>query len=318
MSQIETKGIFTKIKEFYLKDDGGKKTINIKRLMITFTVIFLSVFLPISLINSFSKEKDTSQINTSTSKFNKENIKNDGKQTTSKSKAMGGIRDHQEVHTSSRNNVRKPPLTKINYKAKQVLSANHVNEGKTLPIGVNLVGRLLSSIDTRTPDQAVKVILPYGGEHKGSGGSLPPNTILFGKAKYSGKGDKVAVNFNKGLLPNGQRIQLQAQALSSRDYSLGLTGKLHGNTTGRIAATLGLTMVSSVTSTLVKKEAIGQGYSITPKASLKNGLYNGVSEVANAEASRNAKKMGNNQDYVTVDAGSDLIVSLTGSYQSKQ
>jgi hypothetical protein len=198
------------------------------------------------------------------------------------------------------------------------LLANHVNGGKVLPIGINLVGKLLTSIDTRALGHIVKVILPYGGKHKGSGGSLPANTILFGKANYPGRGEKVQLNFNRGLLPNGEEIRLQAQALSAKDYSVGLSGELHGNFGGRTAAVLGLTMVGAMSETLVEREALGQGFSITSKASMKNGLYNGVSKVANLEANRKAQEMAGEKDYVTIDAGSDLIISLTDSYKEKE
>jgi hypothetical protein len=309
--------IFNKVKKFYVTVDGGKKIISIKRTLVSLVIIFFVIFLPLSLMNFFSEKEDTSQINRSTTKMKmkKENVNE--QQTTTQDTNMGGVRNHQKVNTSQGQARRIRNSIKINYKAAQVLSANHKNGGKVLPIGVNLVGKLLTSIDTRALDQYVKVILPYGGEHKGSGGSLPQNTILFGKASYSGNGNKVLVSFDKGLLPNGQQIQLQAQAVSSKDYSIGLLGERHGNTLGRTAATLGLTMVSTMSGTLVRKEALGQGFQITPKASLQDGFYNGLSQVANAEANRTAKKMANNKEYVTIDAGRDLIISLVGSYEGQ-
>lgn len=318
MSEESKISIFSKIKEFYFNEDGGKVTLNLKRLILTVTLVFFCLLLPLSIINSSSKETDTSRISRSSSKIPKEKEPNQKQEQIASQTNVGGIKEHTEpksVKKPARRNVNR---IKINYKAKQVLSVNNVNDGKVLPIGVNLIGKLLTSIDTRAIEQIVKVILPYGGKHKGSGGSLPSNTILFGKVSYSGKGNKVLVNFNKGLLPDGQEVQLQAQALSSKDYSVGLSGDLHGNAGGRTAAVLGLTMVGSMSETLVKKEALGQGFNITPKASLQNGFYNGVSKVANMEANRKAQNMAQEQEYVTVDAGHDLIVSLTGSYKSKE
>ena len=76
-------------------------------------------------------------------------------------------------------------------------------------------------------------------------------------------------------------------------------------------------MVAGVSDVLVEKEALGQGYSTTPKATLKNGVYNGVAKVADMEASRQAERLAQTPEYVTIEAGTDLIVSLTGEFREK-
>jgi hypothetical protein len=305
------------IKSFYLKEDGGKKTIHLKRLSLSFIGLLIFIVVPVSLTNFFYQEEDTSQIQRSSSQMssNKDHQVNQSKDTLQNS--VGGVTTHSSQSSTTKRPVSVPQV-QINYKAKQVLSANFTNGGKVLPTGVNLIGKLITAIDTRASEEIIKVILPYGGKHKGSGGSLPPNTILFGDLTYSGRGNKVLVNFAKGLLPTGEEIKLRAQALSPKSYSVGLVGEVHGNTLGRTGTALGLTMVSGMTEALVQKEALGQGFNVTPKASLQNGFFNGLSQVANMEATRKAQEMSNTQKYVTIDAGRGLIVSLTGSYKSKE
>ena len=80
-----------------------------------------------------------------------------------------------------------------------------------------------------------------------------------------------------------------------------------------MAAVLGLSLLSGVSETLVEKEALGQGFHITPKASVKNGLYKGMAEVAKREGQRMAERPRQAPEYVTVEAGKDMIISLTGS-----
>jgi len=211
--------------------------------------------------------------------------------------------------------------TKVNYKAQQVLvSEGAFDPARTMPMGTNLIGKTLTTIDTRDPAQLVKVLLPYGGRAS-AGGELPANTIIFGQVTYGGKGEKIFVKFSKGTLPSGEEFQVEAQGLSPGDYSPGLSGHFHGNTDMRVASSLGLTMVAGMSDVLTEKESVGGGGilpgAVTPKSNMKNAFYHGVSQVAQDEATREIQAVGQDQEYVTVDAGSDLIVSLTKAYVAK-
>lgn len=210
---------------------------------------------------------------------------------------------------------------KVNYKAQQVLvSDGAFDPARTMPMGTNLIGKTLTTIDTRDASQLVKVLLPYGGRAS-AGGELPKNTLLFGQITYSGKGEKVFVKFSKGVLPSGEEIQVEAQGLNPGDYSPGLAGHFHGNADMRVASSLGLTMVAGMSDVLTEKESLGGGGllpgSVTPKSNMKNALMHGVSQVAQDEATRQAEAIGKEQEYVSVDAGTDLIVSLTKAYVAK-
>lgn len=210
---------------------------------------------------------------------------------------------------------------KVNYKAQQVLvSEGAFDPARTMPMGTNLIGKTLTTIDTRDASQLVKVLLPYGGRAS-AGGELPKNSILFGQVTYGGKGEKVFVKFSKGVLPSGEEFQVEAQGLSPGDYSPGLAGRFHGNTDMRVASSLGLTLVAGMSDVLTEKESLGGGGllpgSVTPKSNMRNALFHGASKVAQTEAARQAEAIGQEQEYVTVDAGTDLIVSLTKAYVAK-
>ena len=183
-------------------------------------------------------------------------------------------------------------------------------------MGTNLIGKLLTSIDTRESEQLYKVLLPYGGKGR-HGEGIPRNTILFGTVNYPNKGRKVFMQFNKALLPDGQEVELKAQALSAKDYSPGLEGKLHSNATGRIASTLGLTMVSAFTDTLTEKQALSEG-DVRPKPTAKDAMYQGIAKASEMEAQRQASELGNVQAYVTISAGKELIVNLLATYRGEQ
>ena len=185
-----------------------------------------------------------------------------------------------------------------------------------MPLGTNLIGKLLTSIDTRESEQLYKVLLPYGGKGK-HGEGIPKNTVLFGTITYPNQGKKVFMQFSKALFPDGQEIELKAQALNAKNYSPGLEGKLDSGTAARVASTLGLTMVSAFTNTLTEKQVLGSEGVVTPKATTKDALYQGIAKASEMEAQRQMAELGNVQEYVTIPAGREMIVNLLATYRSK-
>ena len=219
---------------------------------------------------------------------------------------VGGVMNHapsaRHVHYGHIN---------VRYNAKQVILPSEPYD--KLPIGSDFIGKFVSSVDTRAPT-GVQVTLPYGAAHKAGGGSLPPETVLFGNAQYPGRGDRVYINFDHGLLPDGDEFKISAQALSSKDYRPGVIGSYHGNTGDQMAAVVGLSMVSGISNVMVQRESLGQSLMPTPKATIQNGLYSGLSNVTQMEANNQMNKLGSRPNYVTIDAGSDLIITLSSTY----
>jgi hypothetical protein len=209
-------------------------------------------------------------------------------------------------------------MPNIKLMAKQIISrsdlATHLD---AIPTGTNFIGKLISTIDTHEQNQFIKVLLPYGGSFKGRS-KLPNDTILLGTAKYSGHGEKVFVQFAKAILPTGMEVEINAQALNPDDYSSGILGDYHGTAGVRIATTLGLSMVSGMTEVLTEKKALGESGAVTPKATMKNALYHGVSKVTDMEAARQAQELSAEKPYVTIDAGVDLIISLMAPLNMKK
>lgn len=313
---------FNQVRAFFITKENEKEILNRRRALLFITFLFS---LGVAIILVFGDEKDSSVI-IETIEPIKVSIGEMDSQPMSGT--VSGLlhssqRKEQEKLARSAPRRERPRLvTQVEYRAPQVIKRK-VEEGLShgLPLGTNLVGKLLTTIDTRETNQLYKVLLPYGGRDK-NGGEVPKNTILFGKVNYPGKGKKVFIQFSKALLPNGREVGLNAQALNSKDYSPGLVGEYHGRTTERIVSTLGLTMVSAMTDTLTEREAIGGGIGngafmameATPKATAKNALLQGVSRVSEMEAQRRAQDLSDQQEFVTVPAGQELIVNLVATY----
>lgn len=316
MQALRLDKIKASVRNFFLVKDGGKDVLHRKRaLLCAASVILVGVCVTLF----FGGQDDTSFFGKTDKPISASDDQTPAASPSTDSK-VGSLFKNSEGRGTAESRTRPSGGSgmKVNYRAKQVLvSEGAFDPARTIPMGTNLIGKTLTTIDTRQADQLVKVLLPYGGRFQG-GGEIPKHSIVFGQVSYGGKGKKVFVKFSKGILPSGEEFSLEAQAMSSQDYSPGISGRFHGNADLRIASTLGLTMVAGMSDVLTEKESLGgsalQSGAITPKATMKNALYHGVSEVAKSEAQRQAEAIGDEQEYVTVDAGADMIVSLTRAY----
>lgn len=300
------------ITSFIFREEGGKRVINKERVSIaTLIISFLGIILEFSA--PFSKsEIEKSKITNSDTPLTKSGKMEKVLNTKNNQENIGGISDSFPTV--------KPKLIKhytkaIRYKAKQVIGPDMISQ--KIPSGANFIGKLLTCIDTRSPQQ-VHVMLPYGGSHKSGGGSLPPETILIGQFNYPGQGERIFIIFTKAILPTGEEMLIQAQALSSKDYRSGVIGDYHSNKGSQLTSVLGLSMISGVSEVMVEKQGLGQSFNVTPKSSLKNGIYNGVAKVTEMEANNQATQLAQEPKYVTVDSGSDVIISLGESFGTNE
>lgn len=302
-----------RITNLFITQDGGKRVVRTRRVLGAFAA---STLLGIALTLCINPPLDTSYLGR-TDRTMAPSEKPARKDEPSESETVGKMLKNSESKDAGKPQTPASSGIKLNYKAQQVLVREGADPARTMPTGTNLIGTTLNAIDTRDASQFVKVLLPYGGSSK-NGGELPKNSVLQGEFSYGGKGNKVFVKLNKGVLPSGKEIKVDAQVLDPNNYSPGLEGRYHGNADMRIASSLGLTLVAGISDVLTEKESLGGGGllpgGITPKSNLKNAVYHGVSQVAETEATRQAEALGQEQAYVTVDAGSDLIVSLTNAF----
>jgi hypothetical protein len=207
---------------------------------------------------------------------------------------------------------------RMQLKAQQVITRGD-NETKksAMPTGANFIGKLLSAVDTRDLSSMIKVLLPYGAKFQGKE-FLERDTVLIGKATFSGKGERVFLTFDKAIDSNGREMPIMAHALDTSDYANGVIGDTHSETGMRVAGTLGLTMISGMTDVLTEKTAHGDFGITTPKSSMKNAVFHGISKVSEMEASRQVEELAQASPYITLDAGMDVIITLSSAFSFKE
>lgn len=311
-----------KIRSFFFIKDGEKEVLQTKRIKILSVIIFILLL----AVQIFWPKDITSHSKSSTQLLNSNKDNVSGKNSIS-GNANALIKSHQARFNDDQKKLNKKKSTntlpiEVNLNATQVL--NRESNGasrKALPSGTNFIGQLLGAIDTRNQNQVIKVLLPYGAKHR-SGGSIPKNSILLGTVNYSDQGEKVFIQFNRIIFPEGHEFQIDAQALSSSDYSPGLVGIHHGNADLRIAASMGLTMISAAANVLTSRRAISGVnqagvQELASDPTIKNAMLQGASKVTQQEASRQAGSVNQKQDYITIQAGNDLIVSLLTPFNGK-
>lgn len=309
------KKVFGKFKSCYFDDEGGKSVINQRLVKYTFSILIgiatlIQIFLPQDdsvLGKSFKPFENEEKGVTKIKADNGEAIVN-----------AHGLEARATLNTST-GKVRGKGM-KLTYNGRQVFERTETQALLTpIPSGTNFIGKLVNGIDTRQDNQTLKVILPYGGSHP-SGGKIPKDSVLLGSASYSG-GDRVYLRLNRIIFPSGQEFRVDAQALSSGDYTPGLIGVHHSETDLRVVGSLGLTMVSAVTDVMTQRTVYGSNpYGIgmaQPDATMKNATLQGVSQVAKQEAERAGSKMQDKEEYLTVMTGGDLIISLLTPFKGE-
>lgn len=204
----------------------------------------------------------------------------------------------------------------IQYSAPQVIERD---KGRSLaPIASKIKAILRYPLDTRYPESMVEAILPRAFFFRGKK-IMPQKTVLIGKMIYRGRGDRVQVNFYRGVKPDGREFKLSAVAMDADSGLLGLKGIVHGNAQKRIAKTIGLSAISNMAHVLTQKEALGRGHgtSIEYKSTVPNALIYATGKTAKKEAVRRMERIGEGGDYITVKAHTAFIVVLSESFRGE-
>lgn len=223
-----------------------------------------------------------------------------------------GITEEDRLLIDSQDRKKKLKRTFINepklkYKASQVIDLGQISpeNRKVNAMGTIVRAKLITSLDTREEGQICKAMITDKGVS-----FLPYKSLIFGKARLGGS-QKALIVFDHALLPTGEELPIQAQAMSLKDDSLGVAGDFHGKMGTRAATTIGLTMISGMGEVLTEKESFGgfQG-NIVAKPSLKNALYNGIAKATESEAQRQSENLSQSPEYLTVKSGTEFNVQL--------
>lgn len=304
-----TNRFFQRIIRYYTISEGGKTRINFEKFLVSAS--FLTC--PLLIVYFFTSGENTAYVGRSPNTLTPQKVAQLANSSKPASNAYSyPVQQNANVVGSNppKKSVRQfGPSAEIKFAAKQVVVREDGNLGFGFHVGSNLIGELQSTIDTRDPSQMVRVVLPYGGKSRDGSSEIPRGTLLLGQVSYQGKGEKVLIQFQQAILPEGKTIKLAAIALDPKDYSTGLSGEIQSQAKSRTLSVMGFSALAAMGNVMTEKESMGQ-YNVEAKANAKNALLAGVSKAAEVEASR-LQEQADMQDYVQVDAGTAVVVSLT-------
>ncbi len=233
---------------------------------------------------------------------------------------VGSVNNNNEKKSKKQNSKRDVNVPmQIVYSAKQVID-REMDKDLTmgsLPSGSNFIGKLLDSIDSRNGSSVTRVVLPYGAQNI-KGGSIPKNSTLVGSITASGESEKIFIRFSKIIFPSGEAYKIDAQALTSNDYSPGIIGSVQSNADSRMFGSVAMTIVSTAADVFTQKTTMGgmpPGIGMMQtEPTAKNAALQGISQLAKEEAGRKAQKAQSAENYVVAPADSDLIVNLLSPF----
>ncbi len=296
--------VWGRINRFYISDSGGKKTVSVKRVSVTLALTLLVFGVCVAVLSP--NEDRTFFSRTSQSQKKHEDVEQNQYLAPSHSLFISGeqkliVEKRIEAEKKKRKNV-------IKYFAPQVLSIGG-NRAKAILAGAKLLGFLMSPIDTREPSMA-RVLLPKGGQS--SGVFIEEGSVLIGQFNYSGSGEKVFLTFHRLDTSSGVSKEINAMALDSRDYTIGVRGELHSEKSVKIASQVGLSLFAGMADVLTEKDSVG--FSQVAKPTIKNGLLQGVSRAAQDQVGQTSSEIQSLKDYVVLSEGKEMIIQLSEDF----
>jgi hypothetical protein len=298
-----------KYKGLLLYEDGGKASLHKRRI----SNVFIFLVVGFIILNSvLEKKPDTSSVET---RYKSKELTHKPQTKQKKVVTFGTGIPVDETSSSSHSKTRKKRRKNIKLKAKQVMLNGNNKSGK-LPLGTSAVGELLTTIDSRDVNQIVRVRLPYGLKLKGQT-IIPKDSLLLGKASYLQGHERIFVSFFATIDKTGFEAPISAQALDSKDFATGLIGNVHSNKGLKIAGSVALNVISGAAGFVQDRSSGVNGVDV-PTFNAENALLSGAGGTARNEANTLSNSIRSTKDYITVDAGSELIVMLTQTYKGDQ
>ena len=195
------------------------------------------------------------------------------------------------------NVLRRPSVEKSNFGKIEILSLHAVSE---IPVGSEVRAVLVSGATDGIVKAKLIAPLIIDGEP-----ILPERAVLFGKGK-SGD-ERLFLEFQKVILPDGQAYPIRAQAFDVSDKILGLKGDVVGTRTKKMAAAMGFGFLGGVASGLQSTSGSSMyGYNQVPSA--RDAALAGASKAALTQSQAYMDEMRQSPNIIEVKTGSELVV----------
>ncbi|MGE4232075.1 MAG: TrbI/VirB10 family protein [Bacteriovoracia bacterium] len=196
-----------------------------------------------------------------------------------------------------------------NRNAAQVISRSTqgLDLENSLPMGFGIVVRLINAIQS---DSSSPVIAEITEDVYGKSNLLiPARTRAIGTASFRNGAQRLDLRFHTFVFPEGDQHAVQGIGMMP-DGSAGLAGEYHsGEGLRQIGRFVG-NFVGGFAHGMTEKTASGMSGTPYEIASLKNGVFMGMSQSAEDVSKQFAENMGQTKPYMTLNQGSRFILYL--------
>lgn len=189
-----------------------------------------------------------------------------------------------------------------------ITSGRHGNRIR-LQSGEKLIAKLSSSIDSRDKGALVSAQL-YFNIRTRLGVVIPKGTRFLGQFSHQKGNKRVFIKFTKLILPGGKVTNINATAMNPHDFRSGIVGNHHSKVFERLSGPMALSALSTAADVLTSKEQVGSSAIVAVKADVGNAGLQALSKATEMEAARAVNDPERNQEYLTVDINTPLIVQI--------
>lgn len=135
---------------------------------------------------------------------------------------------------------------------------------------------------------------------------LPEGTTLFGRGKSSE--ERLFVEFNKVIFPNGESLPIIGQAFDASDKILGIKGSIVGRRTKKMGMAIGFGVIGGMADAL--QETSGSSFFGNQKRSVRDAAFAGASKAALDQSQVYIDEMKNSPNVIEVKRGTEFFLII--------
>jgi hypothetical protein len=268
---------------FFFKQDGKKQTLNSKRAVVFFGLIFTVSY----TIMCF---RDTGQKAPSQSTFN------NGIQTVQSAGAVVIQNVAEKTKTMQQSSQSKKTIPKLGSFGPQVIARPRLSQ---IPPGTFIAAKLISGASNNLVKAELTENLIVNGEVL-----APEHSVLLGNG--SSTEERLFVQFSKIVFSDGTSEAVSAQACDFDDKIAGLKGSKVSRQVTKIAGGIGLGFLGGLSDGLQDTDV--QNGSVVVRPSLKNAMLKGTATAALEQSKDFLNEIKDKQPIIEVKSGTHIYV----------
>ena len=193
------------------------------------------------------------------------------------------------------------------YSASSIVDGNGSrSDAGSFPLGTVFSAKLSQNVLTAKNPSPVTAVITKEEVSEFGGAVVPEGTKLIGTATLDDEAERLQIQVSTLLYPDGTKYTVQGVALMP-DGSYGLAGNYDGGNLSHDAGTVFGSLASGFAEGM-KTRTTGPFGTVTETGSLRNGLLNGISDVARDHANQVTSGLSQRKSKISVPASTPFLL----------